>query len=67
MIALHKSNKPDYTLAKAYQPISLVETLVKTLSACVAETLVHTQKSMHSSLPHTLEDDKATPPLTPCT
>ena len=40
-ITLHKPGKPDYTLAKAYCPITLGECLAKVLSSCIAETLVH--------------------------
>jgi hypothetical protein len=51
-IALRKPSKPDYGLAKGYRPIALVDTLAKTLSACVAETLVH-QAEKHALLPPT--------------
>ena len=39
IIALRKSDKPDYTNPKAYRPISLLPTLAKALESVVAERL----------------------------
>jgi len=39
IVPLRKPNKPDYTAAKAYRPISLLATLGKNLEAVVAERL----------------------------
>ncbi|KZP13387.1 hypothetical protein FIBSPDRAFT_711850, partial [Athelia psychrophila] len=36
-VVLRKAGKPDYGLAKAYRPITLLNALAKILSACVAE------------------------------
>ena len=40
-IVLHKPCKPDYTKAKAYQGIALLNMISKVLSTCVAKTLVY--------------------------
>jgi hypothetical protein len=39
IVPRRKPNKPDYTVAKAYRPISLLATLGKNLEALVAEKL----------------------------
>ena len=39
IIPLRKPDKPDYTLAKAYRPISLLSTLSKVLESIVAERI----------------------------
>ena len=49
---LQEPNKPDYTIAKAYRLITLMETLTKPLSGCVAETLSF-QAEKHNLLPKT--------------
>ena len=49
---LRKPNKPDYTIAKAYRPITLMESLAKQLSGCVAEILSY-QAEKHNLLPKT--------------
>lgn len=44
-VVLQKPDKPDYSLAKAYHPIVLLETIAKVLSSCVAVTLqYHTEQ-----------------------
>ena len=49
-VVLKKTNKPDYTVAKAYRPITLMETLSKPLYGCVAEVLSY-QAEKHHPLP----------------
>ena len=49
---LRKPNKPNYMVAKAYRPITLMETLAKPLSGCVAEILSY-QAEKHHLLPDT--------------
>jgi hypothetical protein len=39
LVVLRKPNKPDYTKAKAYRPISLLRTMAKALEAIVATRL----------------------------
>ena len=39
IVVLRKPNKPDYTKAKAYRPISLLRTMAKALEAIVASRL----------------------------
>jgi hypothetical protein len=44
-IVLRKPGKPDYSLAKVYRPIVLLETMSKVLSSCVADSMqYHTEK-----------------------
>src|SRR6202522_1223689 len=44
-VAVRKPGKPDYTIANAYRPIALLDTMVKILSSCVKDTLeYHTDK-----------------------
>lgn len=38
-VILRKANKPDYTSAKAYRPIALLNTLGKTLELIIASRL----------------------------
>lgn len=38
---LRKPERPDYTVAKAYRPIALMDTMSKVLSSCVASILTH--------------------------
>ncbi len=38
-MVLRKPNKPDYTTPKAYRPITLLDTMSKTLLSCIARTL----------------------------
>lgn len=45
IIPLKKPDKPDYALAKAWRPISLLSTLGKLLEAVLAEKLSHTVKT----------------------
>jgi hypothetical protein len=47
---LHKADKPDYSLPKAYRPITLLNTIANILSSIVAEDLVHLSKT-HKLLP----------------
>ena len=49
---LQKPDKPDYTVAKPYRPIMLMETLAKPLSGCIAEYLSY-QAEKHNLLPKT--------------
>jgi len=37
MIVVRKPSKPDYTKLGAYHPIALINTIAKTLSACITE------------------------------
>jgi hypothetical protein len=50
IIPLRKPKKPDYTLAKAYRPISLLNTLGKMLEALVAERISYLVET-HNLLP----------------
>ena len=50
IIPLRKPDKPDYTIAKAYRPISLLPTLAKVLESVVAERLSYLAET-HSLLP----------------
>jgi hypothetical protein len=43
-IVLRKPGKPDYSLAKAYRPITLLDTMAKILSSCIAEDFEHMAK-----------------------
>src|ERR1700691_1359314 len=47
---LRKPNKPDYSLPKAYRPITLLNTIAKTLSSIISEDLVHLAET-HNLLP----------------
>jgi hypothetical protein len=47
---LRKPNKPDYSLPKAYRPITLIKTVAKVLSSIVSEDLVHLAET-HNLLP----------------
>jgi hypothetical protein len=40
-IVLCKPGRPDYCLPKAYRPITLLDTMVKILSSCVADDLIY--------------------------
>src|ERR1700678_68322 len=43
--AVRKPGKPDYTIANAYRPIALLDTMAKILSSCVKDILeYHTDK-----------------------
>lgn len=37
MVVLKKPSRPDYSMAKAYRPIALLDIMAKILSACVAD------------------------------
>ena len=50
IIPLRKADKPDYTIAKAYRPISLLPTLAKTLESVVVERLSYLAET-YSLLP----------------
>jgi len=52
IIVLQKPGRPNYTLAKAYRPIALMDTLGKTLSLCVADILTHQAETLQL-LPNT--------------
>ena len=39
MVVLRKPNKPSYKIPKAYQPIALISTMAKVLTATVTENL----------------------------
>lgn len=43
-IVLWKPNKQDYMTPKVYQPITLLDTLSKILSSCIAKTLTRASK-----------------------
>ena len=47
---LRKPNKPDYTLPKAYRPITLLNTIAKILLSIISEDLVHLTET-HNLLP----------------
>lgn len=49
-VVLRKPGKPDYTNAKAYRPIALLDTISKVLSTCVAEDLTYIAET-HKLLP----------------
>lgn len=40
-IVLRKPGRPDYSLPKAYRPITLLDTMAKILSSCVADELIY--------------------------
>lgn len=50
ILPLRKPSKPDYTVAKAYRPISLLPTLAKALESVVAERLSYLAET-YSLLP----------------
>ena len=50
-----KPDKPDYTVAKAYRPIMLMETLAKPLSGCVAEYLSYQAEKQPTLLLFTVQ------------
>lgn len=50
IIPLRKPNKEDYTVAKAWRPISLLATLGKILESVVAERISHAVET-HGLLP----------------
>src|SRR5882762_1979832 len=50
MPILCKPNKPDYSLLKAYRPITLIKTVAKVLSSIISEDLVHLTET-HNLLP----------------
>jgi hypothetical protein len=39
-VVIRKPGKPDYSIAKAYQPIALLDTMAKILSSCIVEDFV---------------------------
>ena len=49
-VVLRKPGKADYTVLNAYQLVALLNTMVKVLSACVAEDLTHAIET-HDLLP----------------
>jgi len=51
-IVLRKPGRPDYSLPKAYRPITLLDTMAKILSSCVADDLVYIAER-HNLLPPT--------------
>jgi len=50
IIPLRKGNKPDYSIANAYRPISLLSTLSKIMESIVAERISHLVET-HGLLP----------------
>jgi len=40
-VVLRKPSRPDYSLPKAYRPITLLDTMAKILSSCVADELTY--------------------------
>jgi len=50
-IILRKPGKADYTAPNAHRPVTLLNTIAKVLSACVAEDLIHAAET-HSLLPN---------------
>ena len=48
-VVLQKPGKPDYTVAKAYRPVALLNCMSKILSRCVADVLVY-EAEQHSLL-----------------
>src|SRR5882724_1027053 len=48
-IVLRKPGKPNYTIPSAHQPIALLNTVVKVLSACIMEDLAR-MAELHSML-----------------
>lgn len=51
IIPLRKPNKPDYTVPKAYRPISLLATLGKAMEAVIAERISYLVESEAQLLP----------------
>jgi len=51
MVVLRKPGKADYTVLNTHQPVALLNTIAKVLSACMAEDLTHTVKT-HGLLPN---------------
>src|SRR5882724_8938168 len=49
-VMLRKPGKADYMAPNAYRPITLLNTMVKVLSACVTEDLTHAIET-HNLLP----------------
>lgn len=49
-VVLRKAGKPDYGLAKAYRPITLLNVLAKILLACMAEDMSYMAEK-HGMLP----------------
>ena len=50
MVVLRKPEKPNYSILKAYKPITLLNTLAKLLSAVIVEQLMFYAEK-HSLLP----------------
>jgi len=46
LVAIRKPGKPDYTVPKAYRPISLLSTLSKGLESILAKRLAHMAESL---------------------
>jgi hypothetical protein len=51
-IVLRKPGRPDYSVPKAYRPITLLDTMAKLLSSCVADDLMYIAEQ-HGLLPAT--------------
>jgi hypothetical protein len=51
-IVLRKPGQPDYTIPKAYCPITLLDTMAKILSSCIAEDITYIAEK-HQLLPWT--------------
>jgi len=51
MVILRKPGKADYTVPNVHQLVTLLNTIVKVLSACMAEDLTHAVKT-HGLLPN---------------
>ncbi|KAG2360085.1 hypothetical protein BDR07DRAFT_1290669, partial [Suillus spraguei] len=46
-IAVCKPGRPDYSVPKAYRPITLLDTMAKILSSCVADDLTYIAEEHH--------------------
>jgi hypothetical protein len=40
-IVLHKPGRPDYSTLKAYRPITLLDSMAKILSSCIADDITY--------------------------
>jgi hypothetical protein len=47
---LRKPGQPDYSVPKAYRPITLLDTMAKLLSSCIADNLTYIAEQ-HNLLP----------------
>ena len=61
-VALRKPGKKDYTLIKAYMPIALENTIVKTVETTVTRTLASAAENIISSPGRRWKDGGGDPP-----